>query len=385
MSNEATPPIEPIPPAPAAAEVPQTTVPAAAPVTQPQAEAAPAKPKLPDRAAFIAASAKLTKEQIQAADKEPETQVETPAAGPAAVAEVETPAEVVAEVVAEPAPTKSQEEIDAETEAAELAAGRQPQLRFRPETNDPVTKMALALMKANPKLTIEQATAGAKTALGQTAETTPTAAPPPKAPEKSSADIEAQIEKLEEEQAEALENHQSITAAEKIREASKLKKELKAVQQQEAQYDAYVTQAHANASQQAVASYPDLAREGDFRDRYMEIHTFLSQNHPDRLDDPNFPKTIADQVAREFNVLPVVPKKKEATTAPAAKAAPPATATTTPKPAPPATPPRPAPAPLGRPQPSSAPDPLAQALRNAPDLESFRNIKRRALQGVRLK
>ena len=140
--------------------------------------------------------------------------------------------------------------------------------------------------------------------------------------------LEQDIDQLLAQQAEQLEVYDNEMAAKTSTEIARLQKQYArevakeavieaqtAVQvraQQEAQRDSF--------AQQAVNEYPEFGKnESVFSQRAQEIHEYFLNSGDPRVNDMDYPMKLAQMVAREQNVLPVIPTKiKAPTAAPAA-------------------------------------------------------------------
>jgi len=140
--------------------------------------------------------------------------------------------------------------------------------------------------------------------------------------------LEQDIDQLLAQQAEQLEVYDNEMAAKTATEIAKLQKqyarevakEAVTEAQKTAQLEAQQEAKRDSFAQQAVNEYPDFGKNDSvFSQRAQEIHEYFLNTNDPRVNDEDYAMKLAQMVAREQNVLPVIPTKiKAPTAAPAA-------------------------------------------------------------------
>lgn len=136
--------------------------------------------------------------------------------------------------------------------------------------------------------------------------------------------LEQDIDQLLAQQAEQLEVYDNEMAAKTATEIAKLQKqyarevakEAVTEAQKTAQLEAQQEAKRDSFAQQAVNEYPDFGKNDSvFSQRAQEIHEYFLNTNDPRVNDEDYAMKLAQMVAREQNVLPVIPTKIKAPTA----------------------------------------------------------------------
>lgn len=327
-------------------ETPTATIPAAAPAApasslqQPQdltSRVASANSPAAIRALVEANKAAMEQtlrtkpREFNGKEKAPATPVETPAAEVAPAAEetpaAETPAEETPAAETEQADETETEEDDGGDGSVAPITGKRAHLRI-PE-NDKVGRQALAFMKRNRDMTMEQAMEKARDHLGIKAEKN---AAEPEQPV-GSPDLPQSIEELDAKSDDLLSQHDKALTELRFEDAGKLLRDIRKMdkhrvaleRQGERKQAETANQLHRQfeASEARAIELYEFAGKPDSEGakRMIEIEEALKENDDPLFHSPDKPLRIAQMVAAE---LKIAPRKKGTPPAPAAKAAVPA-------------------------------------------------------------
>lgn len=231
---------------------------------------------------------------------------------------------------AEPAPADDEPPAPVLHPSAKSALPEGMPRNFRLAAQDEAEALAFQIRKSNPNMHMREALAQAEQQLGIQAPTSPApaapAAEPPAAPADPVTELEQQIKTLREQRKglnPALDGESFTELTEQIEDLTAQRAELKArtsfhesLQHQQA-VAAELSAAEAQFNEVAGV-FEDLRDETtEFAQRFAQIHNANVQNNSPALEDENYERTLAAQVAGEFMLQGKTFKVKGAATTPA--------------------------------------------------------------------
>lgn len=204
-------------------------------------------------------------------------------------------------------------ETDAETDDGEVTPIKSKKLHLRIPDGDEVGRLALAYMKRNRDLTMEDALSRARTKLGIKPQQEQTQQTQPQEPEsklpKTLEDVETAIKNLRAERKKANTDLRFEDAADLSDQLEdmiqhRFSLERQAERQQAEQVRSY-EQKFRGSEAKAIELY-DFANKPDSPagKRMIEIDEMMKDNGDPTYDDPNKPLIIAQMVAREMSIAP---------------------------------------------------------------------------------